>query len=72
MSEPTQPQQIDFNAWMAQTLQQAHDIGFAAGFEKGAVVGYALAMEHTKAAVSEGLRNGSSECGKNMRSRRKD
>lgn len=69
MSEPKQP---DFNTWMTDTLKKAHDIGFASGFEKGAIVGYALAMEHTKTAVSEGLRNGSPECGKNMRSRRKD
>ncbi|HGN9119785.1 TPA: hypothetical protein ACK1SE_002728 [Proteus mirabilis] len=70
MSDPIQTQQVDFQAWMAQVLQQAHDIGYANGFEKGTAFGYALAMEHTKSAVSDGLRSGSSECGKNMRSRR--
>ena len=72
MADNKQPQQPDFNAWMATVLQQAHDIGYASGFEKGTAFGYALAMEHTKAAISDGLRHGSSECGKNMHSRRKD
>jgi hypothetical protein len=65
-------QQTNFEAWMADVLKQAHDIGFAAGFEKGTVYGFARAMEATKSAVSDGLRKGSSECGKDMRSRRKD
>lgn len=71
MADQKQPQQVDFGAWMTTVLQQAHDIGYSAGFEKGVAVGYALAIEQTKAAVSDGLRNGSPECGKNMRSRRK-
>ncbi|EDQ9893576.1 hypothetical protein M568_00635 [Salmonella enterica subsp. enterica serovar Namur str. 05-2929] len=71
MPEPKQPQQLDFNAWMATVLQQAHDIGYASGFDNGVTAGYALALQHTQAAVSDGLQNGSSECGKNMRSRRK-
>lgn len=57
---------------MTAVLQEAHNIGYASGFEKGTIFGYALAMEHTKAAVSEGLKHGSSKCGKNMRSRRSD
>ncbi|ENM5855581.1 hypothetical protein NTE09_003613 [Vibrio mimicus] len=71
MSTPKQTQNVDFQAWMAQVLQQAHDIGHAKGFEEGTAFGYALAMEHTKAAASDGLRHGSSECGKNMRARKK-
>ena len=62
---------VNFNAWMVTVLQQAHDIGFSKGFEQGVIAGYALALNDTKAAVSDGLREGSSECGKNMRSRRK-
>ncbi len=72
MADNEQPQQPDFNTWMATVLQQAHDIGYASGFEKGTAFGYALALEHTKAAISDGLRHGSSECGKNMRSRHRD
>jgi hypothetical protein len=72
MANLKQTQQVDFQAWMASVLQQAHDIGYESGFAKGTIFGYALALEQTKAAVSDGLRNGSSECGKNMRSRRKD
>lgn len=72
MNESIQPQQVNFGEWMANVLQQAHNIGFTAGFEKGTAFGYALAMQHTQAAVSDGLRQGSSECGKNMRSRRKE
>lgn len=71
MNDSTLPQKVDFNSWLADTLQKAHDIGFASGFEKGTAFGYALAMEHTKTAVSDGMRHGSSECGKNMRARRK-
>lgn len=72
MIDHKQSQQVDFQAWMESVLQQAHDIGYAAGFEKGTVLGYALALKHTEAAVSDGLRKGSSECGRNMRSRRKN
>ena len=72
MSNQHLPQKsVDFNVWMATVLQQAHDIGLAKGFEQGVIAGYALALNDTKAAVSDGLREGSSECGKNMRSRRK-
>ena len=72
MSKQEQSQQVDFNAWMETVLKQAHDIGYAAGFEQGTAFGYALAMEQTKPAVSDGLRKGSSECAKNMRARRKE
>ncbi len=71
MSGQKQSQSGDFNIWLSSVLKQAHDIGYAKGFENGIAVGYALALEQTKPAVSDGLRNGSSECGKNMRSRRK-
>ena len=67
-----QQHQIDFQARMESVLQQAHDIGYASGFEQGTIFGYALALEQTRAAVSDGLRKGSSECGRNMQSRRKE
>ncbi len=75
MSNSTTPNP-DFQAWLFTILQQAKDIGFAQGFEQGfglgVLAGYAKSQEETKPAVSDGLRNGSSECGKNMRSRHKD
>ncbi|WP_147253091.1 hypothetical protein [Thalassospira profundimaris] len=61
----------DFEAFLSTALKQAHELGYVSGFEKGTAFGYALAMEHTKAAVSDGMKKGSSECGKNMRSRRR-
>lgn len=71
MIDHAQSRQLDFQTWMESVLQQAHDIGYASGFEEGTIFGYALALEQTRAAVSDGLRKGSSECGKNMRSRHK-
>lgn len=79
MSNSTNPTP-DFQAWLFTILQQAKDIGFAQGFELGVaqgfelgvLAGYAKSQEETKSAVSDGLRNGSSECGKNMRYRHKD
>jgi len=71
MSNEIQSQNVDFNVWMTTVLKQAHDIGYDNGFENGVTVGYAIAMNETKAAVSDGLRNKSSECAKNMNSRKK-
>ncbi len=44
----------------------AYDQGFQNGFNAGTTVGFVQAVNALKPALSDGLRNGSSECGKAM------
>ena len=47
-------------------LEAAYNAGFLSGFEAGRAVGYIEGVNALKPALSDGLRNGSSECGKAM------
>lgn len=47
-------------------LKMAFNAGKQEGFDEGVVVGYALAIEDLKPALSDGLRHRSSECAKAM------
>lgn len=48
------------------------EVFYEDGYEDGYDDGYEDGKDKYKSAISDGLRNGSSECAKAMRSRRKD
>lgn len=50
--------------------EKAYDAGMAHGFSVGQSVGFVAGLASVKAALSDGLRHGSPECGKAMRSLR--
>jgi hypothetical protein len=65
-----QHRSISFEDAIVAGIKLAKENGFKEGFDNGVPVGYALAMEHVKSALSDGLRHGSPECGKVMQKRK--
>jgi flagellar biosynthesis/type III secretory pathway protein FliH len=49
-------------------LTQAYQLGFSDGFQAGNLTGYVTGVNAMVPAVSDGLRHGSSECGKALQS----
>ncbi|MGC1068707.1 hypothetical protein WKH16_22470 [Pantoea agglomerans] len=58
------------NQQFEQLLNQAKTVFYTQGYNDGSAHGYVTAVDALKPAISDGLRNGSSECGKVMQSLR--
>lgn len=55
----------------AVAAEHAYDKGLSDGVNLGSIMGYVQAINDLKPALSDGLRHGSPECGKAMRTLRK-
>ena len=62
----TVPVPSSFDEFLQTVLIQARQMGFNDGFQAGRIVGYIDGVNAMVPAVSDGLRHGSSECGKAM------
>lgn len=49
-------------------LQKGYEQGFQEGFDAGQMVGFVAGLESVKGAISDGTRNGSSECARVLES----
>lgn len=49
-------------------LQKGYEQGFQEGFDAGQMVGIVAGLESVKGAISDGTRNGSSECARVLES----
>jgi len=62
----TLPAPPSFDEFLQIVLTQARQMGFNDGFQAGRLVGYVEGVNALVPAISDGLRHGSSECGKAM------